>query len=169
MTKPPNGFDEIKAFYGWKDSYLLLDGTPSASWETENMVLIPLPAPLALSWNKEVNVTKVKLNKACAGYFKNFLEAVHFQGLWHHLNPYGGGYAWRLKRVSHKLSLHAFGGAMDFNPQHNGQIPGTVTDWEVGAKPFAMPLSIVEIARECGIKWGGDFDDPMHFQYGTGF
>ena len=172
MNKPPHGYNEIAEFYNWKDSYLdPTSGNPFPSWELEHMMILsfPIGVKIPLSWNKDQSISGVKINKAVLKPFQIFFNAIEQQNFWSFLSPYGGGYTFRRKRVSHMLSLHAFGGALDFNPQHNPMVKGIVSNWEIGAKPFAMDLRIVEIARECGIKWGGDFDDPMHFQYGTGF
>lgn len=168
MNKPPNGFDEIKEFYEWKDEYLDPSGQPLPIWEAK-MILINLPSQLTLSWNTAIVISKVKIHRNCAQVYSDFFEALHQNGLMYSLNPFGGSYNFRLKRISHQLSMHAFGAAMDFNPLGNPMEKDIVSGWEAGKKPFAMNTQVVEIARALNIKWGGDFNDPMHFQYGIGY
>lgn len=166
--KPPNGYDEIVKFYGWDtEKYLVKEtGLPNDNWHKDHFTLMSFPGPMIYNGR---NVTKALIHKKALEPFNGFLKVVEEEGLTKFLNPYAGCYAFRMKRVNHQLSMHSFGAAMDFNPSMNQQRQGIVTDWEIGNKPFAMSLTVVEIARAFDIKWGGDFDDPMHFQYGTGY
>ena len=52
------------------------------------------------------------------------------------------------------LSVHSWGIAIDLNASSN--LPGT---------PGDMNPAIVEVFQRHGFYWGGNFGDPMHFQY----
>ena len=80
------------------------------------------------------------------------------QGLQSKCDIYGGCYVHRAKRTSTKLSCHSWGIALDIRPATNAM--GT---------PGDMDPAIVKIFRDHGFKWGGDFKDPMHFQYAKGY
>ena len=78
------------------------------------------------------------------------------------LHLFGGCYAHRLIRGSRKtLSLHAYGAAIDLDPDHN----------PLGRPPTAaaMPSSVVALFEAEGWTWGGRFSrpDPMHFEATT--
>lgn len=69
-----------------------------------------------------------------------------------------GGYNYRNIAGTSKLSNHAFGNAIDINPQANPMGRNLVTD---------MPTGISAIAARNGFDWGGDWKskkDAMHFE-----
>jgi hypothetical protein len=69
-----------------------------------------------------------------------------------------GGYNHRNIAGTNKLSNHAFGNAIDINPQANPMGRNLVTD---------MPAGIGAIANRNGFDWGGDWKskkDAMHFE-----
>ena len=61
-----------------------------------------------------------------------------------------------------EASAHAWGIAIDLNPETNQQ--GTAGN---------MDYAVITAFREAGFKWGGDWTgkscDPMHFQFCTGY
>jgi D-alanyl-D-alanine carboxypeptidase len=83
------------------------------------------------------------------------------------LVPSAGTYNCRAIAKTHRLSLHAYGAAIDLNPrygdywlwpqQSNGTIP-----WK-----NRIPLAIVEVFERHGFIWGGKWYhyDTMHFEY----
>ena len=69
-----------------------------------------------------------------------------------------GGYNYRNIAGTNKLSNHAFGNAIDINPQANPMGRNLITD---------MPTGISAIAARNGFDWGGDWKskkDAMHFE-----
>lgn len=75
-----------------------------------------------------------------------------------------GTYAWRQKNCPSGcsgLSTHSFGITMDINPDTN---PYTSAD------THDMPPAVVDIFKQNGFAWGGDWQphDWMHFQYEGG-
>jgi len=87
------------------------------------LVTVNLPYPLRLSWDTITRITKTQCNKRVAKSLLSVLEAVHAEygssvcelGL----DLYGGGYTNRAQRGGTKLSVHAWGAAFDFDPDHN--------------------------------------------------
>jgi hypothetical protein len=86
--------------------------------------------------------------------------------------------------VSRPLSMHAFGVAVDINPQWNrgiqyrrGEvIPQAWTPEWFKVWPQGVPQAFVEAMQSCGFAWGSDWDedgsntdhtwqDPMHFEW----
>lgn len=159
MATSPNGLEEIKAFYGDPWPLVQDDGTVSAEWEYR-MVPVRLPEPLPLAWNPAKMARSVRVHQNIRYRTQDVLDAVYREGLWPELRTYGGGYTWRLQRGSHKLSMHAYGGALDFRVATN-QL-GTMGD---------MPTAIIKIFEDMGWTWGGRWGrpDPMHFQWAGGY
>ncbi len=93
-------------------------GTPGTG-----LMTVTLPYPLRLSWDTITRITKTQCHKMVAKSLLSVLEAVHAEygrsvfelGL----DLYGGGYANRAQRGGAKLSVHAWGAAFDFDPDHN--------------------------------------------------
>lgn len=73
-------------------------------------------------------------------------------------------YAWRAIAQTRRLSSHAFGIAIDLNPDK-----GPYWQWSGGPHPGkdAYPSEIVEIFERHGFIWGGKWHhyDMMHFEY----
>ena len=87
-----------------------------------------------------------------------------------------GGYTWRNVAGTARLSEHAYGTAVDLNPDQNyciteGSSATTGTHWTPGEDPYSIPAfsSVVRIFEKYGFTWGGDAwnkkADYMHFSY----
>ena len=78
------------------------------------------------------------------------------------LRSYGGCFNFRAKRSGSKLSTHAWGIAIDLNPETNGM-----------GRDGDMPAGIVRVFESFGFTWGGRWSgagkDPMHFQFCSGY
>jgi hypothetical protein len=83
-----------------------------------------------------------------------------YAGLAQEVTEFGGAFAFRAQRGSHRLSLHAFGAALDLNPRSNPL--GTLG---------TMNREVIGVFERCGWTWGGRWarPDPMHFQHCTGY
>ena len=77
------------------------------------------------------------------------------------MHLYGGCYNFRLIKNSNRLSCHAWGAAIDLDPEKNPL--GVKYDESKGM----MPRAVINIFEAEGWKWGGRFTkrpDCMHFQ-----
>jgi hypothetical protein len=160
--KAPNGLAEIIATFGDLASYVRPDGTIDPSWEAERMIAVPIPFSIPLAWDTKVRVSSVRVHKNIAEVVHNTFDAINTRGLAPQIKTYGGAYSYRPKRNSNKYSTHSWGIAIDLNPDTNRM--GTRGD---------MPQAIVNVFREFGWKWGGEWRganiDPMHYQLCTGY
>ncbi len=155
----PNGLDEIKALYG--DPALLQrdDGTVSPIWELR-MVRVRFPGPVPLGWGDHLPCSGARVNEAIAVEVTAVFSALQRAGLWDHIVTFDGAYAWRAQRGSNKLSMHAFGGALDFNAATN----------QLGTKGDMHP-DVVACFEARGWEWGGRWHRPdcQHFQMARGY
>jgi hypothetical protein len=157
--KPPTGILEITKLYGDPSQHIRDDGTVGPFWEAR-MVKVEMPEMLPLGWRPDVRVRSARVNQAIAAEAQGVLRMLHGAGLWTKLVSYDGGYAWRPQRGSSKLSMHGFGGALDFNANTN----------QLGSKGDMDP-GVVQIFEDNGWEWGGRWKrpDPMHFQFARGY
>jgi LysM repeat protein len=160
---PPHGLEAIFSFFGDIRDYLYDDGTlDEASWIAEYLGQAALPFPIPLSWDLGTTVKRVRCHKKLVDILPEVLAAIEKAGLRKQIKNYGGCFAFRSKRTSGRLSTHSWGIAIDLNPLTNPMgLPGD------------MNPDVVEIFRQFGFKWGGDWpgrnQDPMHFQFCTGY
>ena len=144
------------------------DGMPTERWERERLTTISTPYPLRLSWDLDTKVSRIR----CALAVAQDLQAI-FEDIFRHydhdvskvqaarMDIYGGCYNFRRKRGLAGLSTHAYGIAIDLDPDRNG----LGVKWE--KDKGMMPEAIVEIFERHGWTWGGRWKnrpDPMHFQ-----
>lgn len=98
---------------------------------------------------------EVVVHKDAAPSFEGFLGDLERSG--YKINSIGG-YNDRNIRGSSRLSQHAYGNALDINPDQNPQYGGT-----------NMPRDVSDMAAKWGLSWGGDWSarsrDPMHFEW----
>ena len=166
---PKDEFDSLNAFYG-KHKYDD-EGTVLDRWESQFLTRFKPPFQMKLSWDVETPVRLITCNKAC---FRSL--ACVLQKVWEaygmdqdainrdRLNLYGGCYNFRRARGLGRLSAHAWGAAIDLDPDKNslGQ------KWAKGKG--MMPEVVIDIFKAEGWVWGGDFKsrpDCMHFQAAT--
>jgi hypothetical protein len=163
MLAPPNGLDQILATFGDINTYIRDDGTIKPQWETDFLVRATLPFPIAYSGNPAQMVTRIYCHRRLREIFPSVFAEIQKQGLAAEIRRYGGCYNFRSKRTSGKFSTHCWGIAVDLDPQSNLQ----------GGGSGSMHPGVVQIFRQSGFKWGGDWTgkgkDPMHFQYCTGY
>lgn len=124
------------------------------------MTAVPMPGLLPLGWNPTLFARSVRVHQAIAPVVKETFEELA-TSCWSKLRTYDGGYAWRLQRGSaRKISMHSYGGALDFDAQTN-QL-GEVGD---------MDPQVIAVFVKHGWTWGGTWKrrDGMHFQFGSGY
>lgn len=159
----PNGLAEIKATFGNVSNYITSAGTLLPEWETEYLTFAELAFPLRLSWEPSVTVTKMLCHRLLAPTIEGMFSQMVQNGLAPQVKTFGGCFAWRHQRgVTDKISTHAWGIALDLNPETNQQ--GTAGDMSAG---------LVKFFEDAGFVWGGNFagvrQDPMHFQFASGY
>jgi|GEM_PF-2122541 len=155
--RPPRGQKQIAEFYGYPHLWVRNDGSAHPSWESQ-MVTVPFPAPLPLGWDPSSYASRARVHQKISGVTAAVFHELSARGLWPLLKTYDGGYTWRAKRGSRKLSMHAYGAALDFNSATN----------RLGQEDFDMPREVVRVFRAFGWTWGGQWKvkDAMHYQFG---
>ena len=153
---PHDDTQSLIAFYG---------DPREASWSGENLVQVTPPWKMLLAWDTAHPIQHFAFHTKC----KDSLDRV-FANLWQHygqdqaaiehvgLHLWGGAYNYRPIRGSSRLSCHAFGAAIDMDPDHNGMNTAHISH---------LDPAIVAAFKAEQFFWGGDFhsrQDPMHFQ-----
>jgi hypothetical protein len=160
--KAPFGLDQIRTTFGDIFACLHADHSLDPRWQTEQLVTISLPFPLVLPWHRSRQVTHMTCHRLMKPIFADCFQEIVDSGLQAHITSFGGCFAFRSQRSGTKLSTHAWGIAIDLNPETNAQ--GTAGH---------MHPEIVSIFRNAGFTWGGDWIglvcDPMHFQFCSGY
>lgn len=155
----PSGLDEIKNVYGDPDRNH--DFAPDPEFARRNLVKVPLPYPLRLSWNLDLVSRNLYGHRLAVGRICEFFDQVADQyGGYRNLREqdldiWGGCYQFRSKRGGRSLSVHAWGMAFDYLP-HLGPF----------GKRSRIPAEIVAIGENLGFENGGTWSVPdgMHFQ-----
>jgi hypothetical protein len=165
LTFPPDEHAELVAFYGLHD--LRPDGRPTAAWERAHLVTIATPYPLTLAWDLATQVRKLTCHKRVAESVARILAGIlaHYGSVdavkTARMHLYGGCYNYRRISGSGRLSTHAWGAAIDLDPDRNPL--GQPHSPEQGM----MPMPVVALFEAEGWRWGGRFvsrPDCMHFQ-----
>lgn len=150
IAKIPNGFDEIIQVYG------------QLAEVSHKLVLFDLPYPLLFDQgNSGTSVLRATCHELAVDNFVGALTAIKDAGLEPLVLRYGGIYANRVKRGQAHPSTHAWGIAIDLEPQR----------YPLGSDS-RFPDAVVDIFKRFGFFYGGDFEgrpDPMHFQLALGY
>lgn len=155
-------YTELEQFYG--KFKLGADGYPTEAWKKEFLTKIEPPYPMFLAWDTAKQVRTIRCHKLVAGSLSRILQNIadKFYGRYteSRVNLFGGVYEFRRVSGSAKLSLHAYGAGIDFDPERNGR--GIPYD---GGINMISPV-VADIFKAEGWKWGGDFTNPdcMHFE-----
>lgn len=122
------------------------------------LVTFDLPYPLLYGTTA---VHRATAHELAVPHFVGALQAVQEARLEALVLRFGGIYNNRVKRGGTKPSTHAFGIAVDLEPE---RYPLWSED--------RFPDAVVEIFRRFGFVYGGDFEgrkDPQHFQLASGY
>jgi D-alanyl-D-alanine carboxypeptidase len=141
---PPHGLDEICTTFGDIFGYVAKDLTLDAEWHTEFLTRVALPFPMTISWDHSQSVSTITCHKRLATVFTDVFERIQGSGLQNKITSFGGCFSFRPQRTGTKLSTHAWGIAIDPNPEMNQQ--GSTGN---------MDTSVITVFREAGFKWGG--------------
>ncbi len=165
MAWPPEEPQALAAFYG--AFTFRADGFPTAAWESAHLTTIVAPYPLLASWDPSVAITRVRCHRQIAESLRDVLRGIltHYGSVQAvraaRMHLYGGVYNFRRISGSGKLSLHAYGAAIDLDPDRNPLGKA----WQPNSG--MMPEAVVALFEAAGWKWGGRFQtrkDCMHFQ-----
>lgn len=147
-------------------NWLFPDGTPKSS-SAMQPYLTQINVPIINESGKETTMTLTvhkKLTANISGAFAD-LKKAGFKVI----ASQTAGYNWRMMASnSSKVSYHSYGCVVDLNWGHNG---ASYTGWpyQPGKDPYAVTAEIVQIWKNHGFYWGGDWSeryfDPMHFTY----
>ena len=159
---PPHGLPELLAQFGDIYAHLREDGTLDPRWETEQLARAPLPFPIALSWDPAKQVRNLYCHRRLVPVFPAVFAEIERRRLRGKVRSFGGCFNFRAKRSGNKLSTHAWGVAIDLNPETNGM-----------GREGDMAPGIVKVFESFGFTWGGRWSgrgkDPMHFQFCSGY
>ena len=150
---------ECDSFYGNPRGR---DGNVSPLWQRTNLVRISTPFPMTFGGKR---ISGISIHRKCAESLSRVLQAIwtasgHNQAVieqWG-MDKFGGSFSYRLMRGINRLSMHAYGCAVDFDVERNGLGDPT--------PHFAnCPLVLDAFAQE-GWVWGGRWRRPdgMHFR-----
>lgn len=145
----PDGLDMLKQVFG-AFSYTEIRGKPvgriqiNAQWLANYIVKTNVPALGTIQCHKLLAPILVQV-------FKELQAQQLTAGL-----KYDGGFVARHKMWNPKrdLSVHSWGVAIDLNAESNAV--GTAGK---------MDVRLITTFAKHGFYWGGNFGDPMHFQY----
>jgi hypothetical protein len=156
----PVGLPAIIQMFGDVAQYIQDDGIVSQAEMNQFLDYLVLPFPMIYAYDTKVVVRRMLCHKLLVPVFGKVFDDILNAGLQDKCKEYGGCYNFRSKRTSARLSTHCWGIAVDLNPRTN----------QMGAKGN-MDEGIIEIFRDNGFKWGGDWKrpDPMHFQFAEGY
>lgn len=161
-VRPPHGLDEIIATFGDIYGFIDSDHTLDPRWQVESLGRVTLPFALPLSWDISRTVTQFTCQRRLVPVLGRVFADIQTAGLQSKLISFGGCFSFRPQRSGTKLSAHAWGIAIDLNPETNQQ--GTAGN---------MDQRVVKLFRQVGFEWGGAWQgrrrDPMHFQFCTGY
>lgn len=159
----PVGYDAILAVFG--DPSGVQTKPEVATWELRTLAVRRLPTPILYVTGQ--TLTHVRAHKLLVDHVVVTMMACLAAGVPPERLHYAGCYAWRRQRGrASKLSTHAWGIAVDLEPQDNplGEA------WEDDG--IRLDPRVIDIFKNHGWAWGGDFNprpDPMHFQWASGF
>lgn len=154
MLATPHGLDQIVATFG---------DANAPDFEAKNIVLVPLPYALVFENDAGVKsmTSHIRCHRLLAQTFQDVFADIKCKSLVERCTNYGGLFQHRNTRGASHLSCHAWGIAIDINPQTNRL--GTKGDMDPG---------VIAVFKAHGFMWGGEFQsrlDPMHYQFATGY
>lgn len=139
-------------------------GNADPAWERDNIVRLQPPFRMTYA---DQPVGTIRIHKKCFASLDRVLRAINDAAkgdpakllLWG-ATIYGGAYNFRLKRGQTTLSMHAYGAAIDLDPEHN--------EFHNLNPRFTADSPVVKAFKAEGWIWGGDWSgaskDGMHFQ-----
>jgi len=106
--------------------------------DESNLVYIKCPYSMYLSWDKSVRINRIRCHKLIANNLENSLNEIYsIYGQYKitelNIDSFGGCYNFRNKQGGTSYSTHAYGCAIDIDPEHN------LLHWNNKRAAFARP------------------------------
>ncbi|WP_027381883.1 M15 family metallopeptidase [Epilithonimonas caeni] len=147
--------------------YILKYGVPTPNG-TGYLTTIELPFPLRIAWDKKTSVKKLTCHKAIAeplkAVFADLLKAYGYEKIKElGIDLFGGCFNFRQMRGGSNYSVHAWGLAIDLDPERN-QLKETSKTARFARPEYKQMIDIfykngfVSLGREKNYDW-------MHFQW----
>lgn len=161
-------FGKIKEPYDWLTTNELIEKYGQPNPEGTYLKRIRLPYTMRISWEKNTIVSTMLCHYEIAdkllNVFEEILEWYGYKGVKElNLDVFGGCFAYRKKRGGSSWSDHAWGLAIDLDPDNNG----LKTKWKDAS--FSRPeyRKAIEIFYKYGFVNQGKEKgfDAMHFRY----
>jgi hypothetical protein len=149
LTQTPNGLAEMRQVFGNENTQ---------NFEAQFIKIFDLPYPLLYAGQE---VAHARCHYLIIENFQQAFQQIMEKGLMDEVKNYGGIYQVRAKRGQKKLSTHAWGIAIDLEPEK----------YPLSSKG-RFPDEVVQAFKDSGFFYGGDFKsrlDPMHFQFCSGY
>ncbi len=181
----PHGWPAIAAFVGWDKFTAAHPGNHEplswqsivrAEWESR-MVIVPPPPRVGFYFDRNANARQdpgeisrgIRVHPLIADHLAAALLEIRDADLWRFVASCAGGYNYRVMTgaTDGRVSMHALGLAIDFDPKRNARgVPARKT--ALGSEPG---LGVVRIFRRHGFTSGIGFPTPdaMHEQFGSGY
>lgn len=135
--------------------------------DAKNQVVVPIPYPMRLAWDKEKRTNRIISHKLIATNFTNvFNELLSHYGLEKiqelGIDLFGGTYNCRKMRGGNQMSRHSWSIAIDLDPERN-QLKETKATARFARPEYKPMIDIFYKNGFCnqGIEKGFDF---MHFE-----
>ena len=154
---PPVGLTGLCATFGDPFSYV----NKKTHWETLILKTKKLSTPIPYAYIPGTKITSIRAHYKIVDLFIECIEKCLTEGVTPKQLTYGGIYCWRSMRGGSKLSSHAWGVSIDFNPAKN---PRGIKWKDDG---IMLHPKIIKVFCSAGFSWGDNFSvpDPMHFQF----
>ena len=147
--------------------YILKFGVPTPDG-TGYLTQIPLPYPMRIAWDRKTSVNKITCHKDIAEPLKKvFAEILAVYGLAKiqelGIDLFGGCFNFRQQRGGSSYSVHAWGLAVDLDPERN-QLKETSKTARFARPEYKAMIDIfykygfISLGREKNYDW-------MHFQW----
>lgn len=161
---------QLAQFYGNPDANG--NGEADLGWEDANLIRFMPPWSMVLAWDPAKTIRSFRIHRKCFVSLKDVFDVIWVRAGQSQdrierdgLHLFGGSYNFRLTRHGTRLSTHAYGCAIDLNPEGNRM--GWAWNPEDPNAKATMPLYVVEAFESEGWVFGGRWvsrPDAMHFQ-----
>jgi len=140
----------------------------SNQWESQNLVAIHCPWQLYNDENVKQKINSFRMHRKVEESLMRILNKA-WEEIWHkdqalvekdNMHRFSGSFVYRNIRGSSRLSMHAYGCAIDFA----ANLMPLGSKWDEKKGP---PKAFIKLFEDEGWVWGGEWTsrpDPMHFQ-----